>query len=630
MPQASKLLQKQIAKAMAKDGTLDLTALVQMVEAAYEDYDRDRIRTDHSISLMIEENDVLADKLRHTVDELEVQNKRFDAALENMSHGLSMFDEDDRLVVANDRFRKMFALEDDRSDTGTPLLDMLGPEFMAVVKASKTQATTDPSQHATGKPIRREWRLLDGRIISMTITFLTTGGWIAVHNDVTERRDAEARINYMARHDNLTGLANRLLFWEEMDRRLAKLGPDEPIAVLYLDLDHFKEVNDTLGHPMGDKLLRDVADGLRSCTRAGDVVARLGGDEFAVLQTNTGQPEGSTFLARQIINVLSQPFLIDGQQLTVGASIGIAIAPGDGMDADQLLKNADMALYSAKADGRCTYRYFERKMDVMLQARRTLQLDLRNAVANDELEILYQPLAKVVSGEVIGFEALLRWNHPTRGRVPPADFIPIAEATGLILPIGQWVLDNACLEAARWPPHVKIAINVSPMQFRQKTLVLSVVGALARSGLSPHRLELEITEALLLQQNEHILTTLHQLRALGVRISMDDFGTGYSSLSYLLSFPFDKIKIDQSFVRDIGQKSNGLAIIRAIVGLGKSLGMLTTIEGVETTEQLKAIRLEGCVEMQGYLISRPQPASEIARLLDTRHCGEGDDDLRIA
>jgi predicted signal transduction protein with EAL and GGDEF domain len=335
-------------------------------------------------------------------------------------------------------------------------------------------------------------------------------------------------------------------------------------------------------------------------------------------------------MARQIIDVLSQPFMIEGQQLTIGASIGIAVAPRDGLDADRLLKNADMALYCAKADGRGTSRYFEPIMEVTLQARRSLQVDLRNAIANNELEILYQPIVNVVSGDVVAFEALLRWNHPSRGSVSPADFIPIAEDTGLIVPIGAWVLENACMEAAKWPPNVKVAVNVSPMQFRQKTLALSVVGALARSRLSPHRLELEITEALLLQQNEHMLLSLHQLRRLGVRISMDDFGTGYSSLSYLLSFPFDKIKIDQSFVRDIGHNSNGLAIIRAIVGLGKSLGIMTTVEGVETKAQLDAVRREGCIEMQGYLISTPQPASEIGRLLNGQHRIASNEDLQIA
>jgi predicted signal transduction protein with EAL and GGDEF domain len=348
-----------------------------------------------------------------------------------------------------------------------------------------------------------------------------------------------------------------------------------------------------------------------------DIVARVGGDEFAIVQVAAEQPRGAIILADRLIETLAKPFDLDGHQVVIGTSIGIALAPLDGLDTDQLIKNADMALYRAKADGRGVFRFFEPEMDAKMQARRTLEIDLRKALAEGEFELFYQPLVNLASNEVSGFEALLRWNHPTRGLVSPSEFIPIAEEMGLIAPLGERILRQACAEAAGWPDDIKVAVNLSPVQFKSKTLALAVTSALASSGLPPHRLELEISESVLLQDNEATLTTLHQLRQLGVRISMDDFGTGYSSLSYLRSFPFDKIKIDQSFVRDLSGKEDSLAIIRAVAGLGRNLGMATTAEGVETREQLGYLRQEGCTEVQGYLFSRPLPARNIIPLLES-------------
>jgi diguanylate cyclase (GGDEF)-like protein len=414
----------------------------------------------------------------------------------------------------------------------------------------------------------------------------------------------------------LTDLPNRVLFQKSLSEALARRSrKGDSLAVHFVDLDRFKTVNDTLGHPLGDALLKIAAERLRGCVREGDTVARLGGDEFAVVQTGLDDANGATRLAARIVEAMSAPFDLQGHQVVIGASVGVSLAPTDGDEADELLKKADMALYRAKADGRGAYHFFERAMDEQLQARRALELDLRRAVQAGEFELVYQPLYHLGDERVTGCEALLRWRHPERGTVSPADFIPLAEEIGLIVPLGEWVLRHACAEAANWPDHVRLAVNLSPAQFRDRGLVGTVVSALASSGLPAQRLELEITESVLLQDSAANMTMLHDLKALGVRISMDDFGTGYSSLSYLRSFPFDKIKIDQTFVRDILHDSDALAIIRAVLDLGASMGVTTTAEGVETLEQLNALRGQGCAEIQGYFISRPAPASEIARML---------------
>jgi diguanylate cyclase (GGDEF)-like protein len=383
-----------------------------------------------------------------------------------------------------------------------------------------------------------------------------------------------------------------------------------------LDLDHFKDINDTLGHSVGDALLRAVSQRLRDLVTEKDLVSRTGGDEFSIVQSATEQPVAAAAeLAARIVETLGVPFDLGNHHVIVGASVGIAIGPDDGKDADQLLKNADMALYRAKDDGRGGYHFFEPEMDAKAQARRTLELDLRKAVAAGEFELYYQPVVNLTENKVSGFEALLRWNSPTRGRVSPDKFIPLAEDTGLIVPIGEWVIRQACAEAMRWPDDLRVAVNVSPVQFRNRSLISAVISALAAAGLRSDRLELEITESTLMHNNDAILAMLHQLRGMGVRISMDDFGTGYSSLSYLRSFPFDKIKIDQSFVRDLIAKPDSIAIIRAVSGLGRSFGMTTTAEGVETDEQLQQMRAEGCTEVQGFLYGKPMPATEISQLL---------------
>jgi diguanylate cyclase (GGDEF)-like protein len=434
--------------------------------------------------------------------------------------------------------------------------------------------------------------------------------------EIEHRQKSEAKIEYLAHHDALTGLANRVLLGEQLDEALAHMRRTrDALAVLFLDLDGFKGVNDTLGHTVGDALLKAVAERVRDTVQDTDRVARLGGDEFAILQLSEQQPNNAASLAQHLIEVLSKPFSIDGHQLVVGASIGIAVALDYDADAEQLVKSADLAMYRAKADGRGRFCFFEPEMDAHAQARRLLELDLRNALVQGGFELHYQPLVNLKADSVTGFEALLRWSTPERGQISPGEFIPVAEETGLIVRLGEWALRQACAEAATWPGDIKVAVNLSPSQFKSGNLVPVVVNALSRSGLPAHRLELEITESVLLEVTDENLAVLNQLRELGVRISMDDFGTGYSSLSYLRSFCFDKIKIDQSFIRELSDQEDSRAIVRAIAALGSSFGMTTTAEGVETEEQLRNLRLEGCTEIQGYLVSPPRPASEIPGLL---------------
>lgn len=431
-----------------------------------------------------------------------------------------------------------------------------------------------------------------------------------ISEDITERRANEARNVHLAHHDGLTDLPNRTLFHERLAEALTtRRRTGHLVAVLCIDLDRFKDVNDNLGHGAGDTLLQEVARRLRNCVRSDDMVARLGGDEFAVVQPSLASSEEARRVAACIISVLEETFRIDDQDVTAGASVGIATAPSDGESAELLLRHADMALYRAKAEGRNTTRFFESEMDARLQERRGLERDLRSAFANGRLEIYYQPLLTVGEARSTGFEALLRWNCPKRGFVPPSTFIAIAEEIGLIGPITEWVLTKACTEAMRWPSHVRIAVNLSPAQFPKQNPVRCVKRALKKSGLAPNRLELEITESVLLTDSETNIGILHDLREFGVRIAMDDFGTGYSTLSYLRTFPFDKIKIDRSFIQELSESAQCSAIVRAVTSLGASLGMTKTAEGVETVEQFEKLRLEGCDELQGFLFSQPVPAA---------------------
>jgi diguanylate cyclase (GGDEF)-like protein len=556
---------------------------------------------------------------RALADQAELERERLDAAVSNMPIGLCMFDSNRQLIISNRRYADIYGLPAELTTPGTGLREILEDRVRAGIFtiADPDRIMETLLKQVTGeKPSLNLVELKDGRTLSIVHQPMAGGGWVATHEDVTDRRQAEARIRHMARHDALTDLPNRILFKERLEEALKRMPRGDSVAVLCLDLDHFKSVNDTLGHPIGDALLESVAERLRASVRENDTVARLGGDEFALAQVGAEQPGGATVLAHRVIEALSTPYDIEGHQVVIGASVGIAVAPSDGSDADTLQKNGDMALYRAKSEGRGTYRFFEMEMDARMQARRALELDLRKAVMQNEFDVHYQPLVDLHTNEISTLEGLLRWHHPTRGLVPPMEFIPLAEEIGLIVPIGEWVLRRACLDAMTWPGDVRVAVNISPIQFKSKRLLESVVSALALSKLPATRLELEITEGVLLMEHASTLATLHQLRALGVRIAMDDFGTGYSSLSYLRSFPFDKIKIDRSFINNITTEQNSVAIVRAVIGLSASLGMATTAEGVETREQLDRVRAEGCTEVQGFLLSAAKPADQILAILE--------------
>ena len=466
---------------------------------------------------------------------------------------------------------------------------------------------------AGAEPAPMRLKLADDRLLDCTLRSLSSGGFVLSMDDVTTYvRNAE-----LAERDGLTGLANRKALRERLQERLAAAARSgQATAVLYVDLDRFKSVNDTLGHPVGDALLRKVAERFKSALREGDLVARIGGDEFAVVQSYAPQPVAATALATRLVDLIGRAYAVEGHMLHIGASVGVAIAPDDGYEPNVLLKNADLALYRAKAEGRGCYRFFEPGMDERMQERRSMETDLRRALALKQLNLMYQPQFDLASNAIVGFEALIRWHHPVRGIVPPADFIPLAEEIGVINAIGEWVLRMACKQAAAWPVPVTIAINLSPTQFRGGKLLETVVSALAQSQLQPERLELEITEGALLDNTDTTLELLNRVRALGVAVSMDDFGTGYSSLGYLQKFPFDKIKIDQCFVRDIDVHADRRAIIRAVNSLATTLGMKTIAEGVETEAELACIRAEGCDEVQGFLTGRPMSADAALALLE--------------
>jgi diguanylate cyclase (GGDEF)-like protein len=551
-------------------------------------------------------------------DRLVMQNLRFDAALNNMSPALCMFDGNHELVVCNANYAKMYGLDEDVIKPGTHFLRIMQRR---IASGLETERTADEYLHdllesmVDDRPVTKVSELGDGRVIAIKQRRLPDGGWVSTHEDITQYRRIEAQVLHLARHDALTDLPNRLHLRERLEEATANARKGENLAVLCLDLDRFKEINDTLGHASGDAMLKAVGDRLRGCLGPRDLVARLSADEFAIMQLSGEQPFAATSLAGELIVALNQPFDVLGQPVMVAASIGIAVSSDDDKNADKLLKSADLALHRAKAEGGSTYRFFEAAMDADMQERCKLQFDLRKALANGEFELHYQPVVNLARNEICGLEALLRWHHPERNKVSPGTFIPVAEETGLILPIGEWALRQACADAVKWPEHIKVAVNLSPAQFKSPNLVQMVFAALAASGLPAHRLELEITESVLLHDNDATIATLHQLRSLGVRIAMDDFGTGYSSLGYLRSFPFDKIKIDRCFVSDLSNDNTGShAILRAVAHLGSSLGMATTAEGVETQEQVDKVRAEGCTEMQGYFFSPPRPIHEIERL----------------
>ena len=539
------------------------------------------------------------------------------AIIDNFPGGIGFFDKDLRVMVCNDRAKQILDLPDQLFAGGPPLLEDIlrfnalrgeyGPGDVETQVATKLALAKDRTTYH----FQRERR--DGTVLDVRGIPIANGGFITTYMDVTERHRSEARIAHMARHDALTGLGNRVLFHERLEQVVARSSTGQVVAIHLVDLDQFKAVNDSLGHVVGDKLLRVVADRLGTLMREGDMIARMGGDEFAIIQTNLESPADAASLAHRLIDIVSKPYVVDGHNLVVGASIGIALGPRDGCTPETLIRNADLSLYHAKGNGRGTFSFFEPEMETRMQARHAMESALRNALAAGELELYYQPIVGLDRNEIKGFEALIRWHHPEKGTVSPDEFVPLAEETGLIIPVGEWTIREACATAARWPGGLRVAVNLSPKQFRHAGLPQLILSALAASGLEPERLELEINEMALWEEREVALEILYRLRGLGVRIAMDDFGTGHSSLNYLQSFPFDRIKIDRSFVKDIAEGPGSLKIVRAITTLAHGLGMETTVEGVEDEMQLAAVKSEGCTEIQGYLFSPAVPSREVGR-----------------
>jgi diguanylate cyclase (GGDEF)-like protein len=546
-------------------------------------------------------------------------NMQFDAALSNMTQGLCMFDGEKRMVVWNERYAGLYQLPPEMLKVGTSHDAIIADRISrGVLRGERSDSAAKQKIAFLGQLPRdtassRVDEFADGRFILVTRQPMADGGWLATHEDITERRRAEAEIVHLARHDALTGLANRASFnsrLEEASKRLRRNGG--AVTVMMIDLDRFKAVNDTLGHPAGDQLLVEVGKRLQSTVRETDVLARLGGDEFAVIQEGeANQREAAIALALRIIDAISRPFDLNGHRASLGTSIGIVLDPEHDSDPEGLLKRADLALYDAKANGRNDYRFFRNELLEVADTQRTAENELREAIERQEFELFYQPVVDAKTRALCGVEALVRWRHPTKGLVGPDQFIPLAESTGLIAPLGEWILRRACADAVCWPEHVKLAINISAIQFKKDNLFEIILSTLMETGFAPGRLELEITETSLLENQEAHLTTIRQLKNLGISMALDDFGTGYSSVNYLANFPFDKIKIDKSFTQGVLNRRDCKAVVASTLALAQGLGTVTTAEGVETEEQLEYMRAAGVDLVQGYLFGRPVPISQL-------------------
>lgn len=625
-----KLFERQLEKATDETGQVDLELLERLVTAAYDEAEKDRTRTDRSIELMVgelmqfqvgleAEIKKRTAQLRTSQKSLRTQNTRFLTALENMAQGLAMFDGRQRLVICNRQYLEMYKLPRRYGRAGTSLVTILKARIAAGTSAG------EPEDYVAERVATAEDRvtssitlqLNDGRFLAVAHRAMPDGGWVTMHRDITELHSMQAELTFQAYHDPLTALPNRNLFYQRLGQAFDGRAADKSFAVLCLDLDGFKAINDSMGHASGDKLLKLVAERLRNAVGGGDVVGRMGGDEFAVLCPDASS-ERALEVAAAILAEIRRPFDIDDHAVLVGVSIGIAMAPTDGDNADRLLNNGDLALYSIKRGRRGGHRFFSPDLAGAILDRNRLEGDIRRALANGGFELFYQPVLDITSRQIVGFESLLRWNHPTEGVILPAEFVPLAEELGLIVPIGEWVIREALAEAAHWPPHLRIAVNVSPVQFDRGNLMSVLMNALAATAVAPDRVELEITESLFLENNKANLDLLHRLRSLGLRIALDDFGSGYSALSYLLAFPFDKLKIDGAFVRARDEGGKAGIILEAVADIGRRMGIRTTAEGIETPEQFNEVRRMGYDEGQGYLIAAPMSRDAVRRLLEVK------------
>mgnify|MGYP001796280839 CR=1 FL=1 len=534
------------------------------------------------------------------------------AAISHMAQGLVVYNANSELVFHNAAYRAIYKLRKEDLYHSMPIGKVIERQALSLGLAAEGVAEFNSpySQNTT-----RSWsairRLPDGRSVQMSRRSMRAGYFVVTHEDITDRVKMENEIRYAANHDNLTGLANRKAFLDNLEVGLKRARRGESIALLAIDLDGFKAINDTHGHAIGDKVLKLVADRIRATARDTDVASRFGGDEFSIIQLPAQDVSDAERLSARIVDALAAPFSVDGQTLIVGASVGVALADEGTKDIESLMQNADLALYRAKTDGKGCYRFFDDKLNQIMRRRRIVEARMRSAVENEQFALYYQPIVNVESRRVESVEALLRWND-NGNWISPGEFIPIAEQTGMIIPLGDWVIQEACRQAAQWPKHVNVSVNVSPLQFRTNRLVGVLQDALASTGLEPSRLKIEITESLLIDETADVVATLHAIDDLGVRFALDDFGTGYSSLRYLTSFPFNRLKVDRSFVSDLPKSSQHLAIVRAAAALGRDLGIETVVEGVESPHQLAAVRAAGCKHIQGFYFARPTPPEALA------------------
>lgn len=624
-----KRLVKQLQKARQPDGAVDLDRLLALVTTAYEEAEQDRERTDRSIALMVEEIDAFqanlegqianrTAELRDSRKLLKLQNQRMATALDSTGYAISIFDGQHNLVYCNRHFLALYHLPKRLGRPGTEFAEILRGRI-----AANSHIGDDPEAYfkqriegvTKGGVFADINRLNTGEVVSINHLPLPDGGWVSTHKDITEFNRLQEELAHRAYHDALTGLANRHMLQQRLSECVNEAAGLGSFVLLLVDLDGFKGINDTLGHAAGDQVLREVAHRLETTIGARGLAARMGGDEFAVVLDLGSSGRDAHQIAVELLEAGHKPFIVDGQPTDIAFSIGIAVAPGDGNSAEQLLKNADLALYAAKKDHRGSYRFFEPAMDKAMRDRRQLERDLALALERGQFELYYQPILNLKRQVISGFEALLRWHHPEQGMISPARFIPVAEETGLIIPIGEWALRQAINEASRWPEGLRIAINVSSIQFQRGNMVATIMNALGSAGLAPERVEIEITESVFFENNVANLDALRQLHALGLKIALDDFGTGYSALSYLLSYPFDKIKIDGSFVRASDNAAGAQAIVRAIAEIGHRMGITTTAEGIETAAQLRNVHAAGYSEAQGYLIARPMPSDQVNKML---------------